>query len=1838
MIAYYRGKVMVLVDPKATPGGMAAIGLGADDVESFLRPGVRVGCENSPKSVTLTGDKAVLEQVMENIKTAQPDTLVRALQVDRAYHSHHMSLVAQHYLELMEKKVCPQDPKKPFYSSVHGRVLSTGKELGPTYWVENLVSPVRFSGAIADIVGSISGPKTFFEIGPHSALAGPIRQTLQSLKSSDDYINVLTRGKDSHAELLRAVGELWLGRHDLHLQKIVGTGSFLTDLPLYPWHYEEPLWFESRLAREYRLREFPHHDILGSRILESTAQSPAWRNMIRLESVPWIKEHEVAGDVVLPGVAFVTMAGEAIRQLAGTTDFTAKQIHIKAPLVLTEESASEVITQLHRVQLTDSLDSDFYDWSVSSYQNGQWLKHAFGQVRAGPGRVRHAPEISLLPRRLSAKAWYRQMRSLGLEYGTRFRGLEDLTAHPVSPRVTASLTHKTHEGESLYAIHPDTLDCLAQSLAPAAARGLTKAFTKLAIPTYIDEFYVCPPPEKDIKIQTEITEQRHSGQIGDIIAVSGGQVVAEIKGFQLSAISDGEDENEEVDPHAAVELEWKEDLNLVDVSMLISQAEDRSALHSILDKFAALCMLETADRLDGVTPTRPHLVKFYDWLLDVKEGVAQGRFAGLPTKEVEEIAKLDPTARENLRQDVYKQLEHTIAAAPATAMHRITASCKGILDGTEEELGLLLENDVLHRIYDFSQNSEYAGFLDLLAHRKPTLKILEIGAGTGGTTNTILPVLKSATGERMYASYTYTDISSGFFPAAKERFKEYANVDFAILDVSKDPAEQGFALESYDLVIACNVLHATPSLKKTLANVRKLVHPRGRVFLQELSPATKWINFVMGVLPGWWLGAEDSRVSEPYVDSKRWKEELATAGFSDFTAVHDSYLNNNIVCMATPASLRAKKVTLLVPSDKPAQPIHELEAVLAKSGYEVDRHTLGSSQGLPVNQDVLCALDLVEPFFASMDETSFTDFQNVTREAKDGQCGILWVTGTSQVGKPDPRYAPVIGLARVLRTEMDLDFGVLELEDFASSGGLAVVPAVLEEFQKRIVEPDVNPEIEFAYVDGKTLISRYHFIVVGDELKTTGDEDTSVRKLEQRKPGLASTLYWKPQQPKTLGADQVRVAVKAVGVNFKDLLISLGIVAEPWAIGDGMGCECSGLITEIGDQVSGLRIGDRVAATCGGCYTTELVIPQAVCAKIPDQLSFEDAAIMMCVYCTAIYCLLDAGRLGRGMSVLIHSAAGGVGIAAVQLAKMVGAQIYCTVSNEEKINYLNTHYGIPREHIFYSRDATFLPDIMRATNGRGVDVVFNSLSGDLLHASWKCVAEFGTFVEIGRRDMIGRGKLALEQFESNRTFVGFDLTLFVAKRTHLLQSLMQRAVEYYKLGHIKPVCAKRFSATHISEPFRHLQKAEHIGKFVVTMPDDIGELPTEATHDAIRLRGDRAYLFVGGLGGLGRSITRWLIEKGATHVVFLSRSAEDFKDDDPFIQELSALGCRATRISGDVCKYEDVVRTIKSVDEPFAGVLQGSMVLRDGEFASMPWTDWLAASRPKIQGTWNLHNAFVAEQPEPLDHFFLFSSAGATCGHWGQANYNAGNTFLDCFVNYRHALGLPASSLNVGIMGDVGYVSENPDILDALRATASYISKEPELLDCIELMLKRSQPSGNPAAAARLGNQSAAAATRRVQHAQIAMGLRSALPLAAPGNRVVWRKDPRMLLYRNLESSSPQEAGGSSSSDDERLKQLVKEASANVVVLRAPETGAAIALHIGRTLLDFMMKGDGELELEAPLASMGMDSLISVELRSWIRKRVGVDVTTLEIMRAESLRVLGEVVQGKLVEKYKARA
>lgn len=1055
----------------------------------------------------------------------------------------HMRECARDYHDLIVSHLKPRSPVIPFISSVTNKDLSQGGDLGASYWVDNLVSPVKFSQALAGTVHVLPGSKVFLEVGPHSALAGPIRQILKAENSKDDYVSVLTRGKNSHEEVLRALGQLYLLGNPVNFARLVDGGNLLTDLPTYPWHYEEPIWKESRLAREYRLREFLHHELLGARIVESTPFNPAWRNVLRLEDATWIKDHEIEGDVVVPGVSYLLMVGEAARQITGRGDFTCRKVHLKNALVLSGDDEREVITQLSLVRPSGSAHGAWYDFSISSCDNGNWTEHAVGRVRGGGDEEKH-PELRTsehFTRQCSSKAWYRKFRSLGLEYGARFTPLHDMSADPLSDRLAASVKIGLRPGEErYYSIFPGSLDGIPQALFSASSRGLTRGFNRLAIIQSIDEFYMRPPPREteELRLWCEITQKKPGCMIGDVVAVpaqGGGEAVVRSRGWQLSYIAEAVGEDESGNPHGAAELEWKEDLDFVNAASLIRQTGIKSEGREPqpLDRLSLLCYAEIQDRLkDAPPPTREFLNRFRTWIDDRLNEVLSKGFAWFGVPDAVDLLHLDSRERNQMIEDVYAQLADSPAYGPATALYRVAQNCCAIFDGSASELEILLADGALQKVYDFLlEYADLSGFLSLMAHKRPNLRVLEIGAGTGGATSTILPNLKSAHGEAAYLSYTYTDISAGFFSDAKERFKDHEGIEFAVLDISRDPLQQGFAAGSFDLVIAYNVLHATENLHRTLSHVRTLMHPEGRLLLQELAPRTMWAG-VFGVLAGWWYGKEDGRTEAPYVEIDRWEEELAGAGFENVTSMHDGYMNNNIVSQPRVSLEPARRVSVLRhESQTVPQPVVDS---LAAGGYHVDDITLEAdlSTELRPGQDIVVVLDLSSPFFVPLDADRFALLQRFLDAAKEASCGILWLTGPCQIGPVNnPDFAPILGAARVWRNDMQLDIATLELEDFDVA--LSILPSVLGRFQQRVAVEDVEPEHEWAHVEGRTLISRYSYAKVRHQLDSHLPADVVVRKLAQRKPGVinSSSLFWEARRQQPLQSGQVRVAVKTIGVS-----------------------------------------------------------------------------------------------------------------------------------------------------------------------------------------------------------------------------------------------------------------------------------------------------------------------------------------------------------------------------------------------------------------------------------------------------------------------------------------------------------------------------------------------------------------------------------------------------------------------------------------------------------------------------------------------------------------------------------
>jgi SAM-dependent methyltransferase len=1048
-----------------------------------------------------------------------------------------MKKLGEPYESLISPHVDSVAPHVAFYSSVSGELISTAGELGPSYWRRNMEQPVLFSAAVSMMLSQekMSGETLFVEIGPHSTLAGPLRQIFRSRKALSDlvYVPTLVRNRNQVVDVMTAAGILYQNGVNIDFAAINGPGEVLTDLPTYSWQHDVTYWSESRVTRNWRLRKFPHHELLGSRMLESADIEPAWRNILRLEDVPWLVDHKIIEDVVFPCAGYIAMAGEAIRQMTGYRGYTLKQLTVKAALVLKEQDSTELVTSIRQVRLTDSLGSEWYEFAVSSFNGSAWIKHCVGQARSTLNRAQQDKSTETFVRKIESANWYFAMKKMGLNYGPRFQGLQNISAHPKANKAAASLYDDRAMHESTYTMHPTIIDQSLQLFTVAVSGGITRKLGKLAVPASIGEIQVSDGgPNLSVEVHACVTTK--GALQGGAFITSGDSVVLSLHEGVFSPLENELDGDQ--DTVAAAQLIWKPDIDFMQPKDLICRKGSNRENMLLLEKLGLMCMIETKQRLQSCNTGVGHLKKFGQWIDSQTARIAGGTLTVVP--EAQTWVSTGVEERERHLNEIVAQVEVTEVASIGATLKRVLDNLGDIFAGKVEPLELLMENNGLTEIYSFCQDTwDCKAFFSLLGHAKPTLKILEIGAGTGGTTASVLEDMESADGVQLYSKYTFTDISAGFFVTAKERFKQYEGIEYSVLDITKELAEQGFEPESYDLVLATNVLHATPQLQATLQNVRKLLAPGGRLFLQELCPESHWISYIMGILPGWWLGEDDQRSDKPFVSPARWDQELRQAGFSGLegAVVFDDdapyQLNATMVATITPATVPEKKVTLLH-GDEWTTEMRDIKQQFIQSGYAVDHCTLG--QVIPNNQDVVALLDLQEPFFDQISGEALGAFQNYLSMAQ--MAGTLWVTRSCSLECDDPRYSLILGVARTVRSELSQSFATLEMDklDAAACGALV---EVYRKFQKRQKDDTFEPECEYVLLDGVVHTGRYHRVCAAEHLARVVKPHVP-RELQIGKVGLLDTLFWAPSKIRDLKGDEVEVTMSCVGLNFRVCLAS----------------------------------------------------------------------------------------------------------------------------------------------------------------------------------------------------------------------------------------------------------------------------------------------------------------------------------------------------------------------------------------------------------------------------------------------------------------------------------------------------------------------------------------------------------------------------------------------------------------------------------------------------------------------------------------------------------------------------
>ncbi|KAJ4391882.1 hypothetical protein N0V93_005502 [Gnomoniopsis smithogilvyi] len=1838
IIAFYRGLLSKL---QTRSGAMAAVNLGCREVKKFLIPGTVMACDNSPNSVTISGDAERVESVLREIKRMSPAVLTTTLNVGKAYHSDHMAEIGgQYHRAMTEAGIKGGNPVIPFFSSVYGGPICTdhkpqlvgGDIFGPRYWQKNLESPVLFKDAVSSLIDhtlSTSETLAFLEIGPHGALAGPLRQTVaghpSTIKEVPQYISTMSRRKNSQASFLTAVGKLWMLGANVDFNTLIPQGKCVPDLPRYPWYHPRSYGNETRAVREWRFRKYPHHDLLGARVPESSDIEPIWRNLLHLDSVPWIRDHKIRTDIIFPFAAYVAMAAEGAYQVSGIPDAVElRNVVVATALVLTEREPAELLTSLRRSRLTDSADSRWFEFTISAYNGHVWTKHCHGQVCAVKKLTLHGDEVlgeEKATHDVDVRQWYERASRGGLRYGPRFRTMQQIktTASGFKGSGWTEISNDWPEKENAqYHLHPVILDTFPQIAGAAAHHGFTHAYRQ-AIPSRMDYIALirCASDRFTLSANCAPVDDAFVGN-GMGRASPDSVPCLKVSGAHLSPIDSTEDNHEDALPITA-RCEWVPHIDFMDLNALIKSKRDHAAYFNVLEMLGQAAISLYRRLSDSVSPAngRSNTQKYVTWLHQ---------------QEFPLMEHLDDSDLLTRIHDLNALVANGPAEPAATAITKLCLSATAILSEKKEALEILHHEEVLANFLRFLNKYDVSEFLRCQARSQPGLRILEIGTGLGPSVDGLLDHIRLPGGQLLYSQYVYTEKSTVPLQVAKVRYKDFPNMEFAVLDIAQDLADQGFQGRQFDLVLANGALNTTKSLHESLRHVRALIHDSGRLLFQQ-PRGLAWTNFVLGALPHWWCGSESGQTTGPSVEVTGWDEALRVAGFRGMAGeVPDAPdpFHLNTVMLARPDREshmpKSKSITILHGMNDPSS-LKALIEVLQLQGFHPSCCTIEST---PADRDIIAVLDDSGPFFDRIEESAFYMFRDLIERINNSGSGIFWISKPTQTFCKDPRYAPVVGLARTLRAELGVNFATCEVDDMTSSATLKAVANVFQEFHGR--SPSGFMDLEFSITADVTRVNRIFPSSLHDGNKPSSIHHRAAMKISR--PGRLESLHWVEKASLPLASNEIEIEVHAVALNFRDVLEALGSIPCADA-GRIAASEASGVVHRVGCDVTEFQVGDRVVAIGSGACSTLMTTTESLCEKLPNGISFTQGASMPIVFATAIYALMNTGRLQQGQSVLIHSGCGGVGLAAIQIAKMLGAVIYTTVSSEEKATHLTDTLGIPRQHIFTSRTTSFYDGIMRETVGKGVDLVLNSLSGDLLHATWRCVAKFGMMIEIGKVDLLGAGKLDMDVFLANRSYCCFDLRQLIDERPEVVHRLLQSTMLYHQQGHIRPIELAKVDVASNAQIYqntlRYMQRGKHIGKIILSMFDQDG-LPalqdTPKPHSpTAKLDPSASYLLVGGLGGLGRSVSVWMVQHGARNLTFLSRSiGEDPEGERGFVRMLASMGCAAYLVRGSVTNLADVARAVDGSPKPLRGVIHMAMVLRDQSFGRMTVDEWDSVVRPKVEGTWNLH-IVTQEKHLELDFFILFSSLSGVLGQPGQGHYAAASTFLDAFAQYRMGLGLPCTSLDIGAMEGVGYLTGNRNLLNKMRGMGWQTVKEEQLLDALEWATMPPM-TGTSHQAPWLNDPGFHFTdTNRV--------LIGVAPDASTGNNnesTRLQRDCRLSAYLHIRRSNINIAPGSSSSDS--LRKFLNETKHTPDLFAKPETATRLAHEIYKKLSSLLLKKEEEPDLTLSLSELGLDSLLAVELRAWFKHVFAVEVSVLEMLAMGTLEILGKKIAERLADMY----
>nr|ALQ32824.1 putative polyketide synthase [Fusarium dlaminii] len=1732
-VAYFRGYAAGRMTARGT---MMAAGLSdaaaALLIESKgLTDQIRVACVNAPDSVTLSGsDEAIqiLKQALES-----DNRFCRLLQTgSRAYHSSMMEEVGGLY----EGLLIPLFPGKDAMNSIDLRLsgdVTMYSSVGysheslsildeniymPAYWRMNLEQPVQFNSALSNLI-SKEGNLHLIEIGPHSALEGPIKQIRKHLGLSETtlpYSSALVRKKDADRCVKTLAGKLFSHGHSVNWDAVNALPKkglrILHELAPYPWDYtrnQGVLWSEPRASYEMRNRRFLRHELLGTHALTGNDIDYTWRNLLRLGEIPWLKDHCLEDQIVFPATGYMAMAIEAVSQILDAKEkpaeevcFEFRNVNISAALqipsqerdVYSRDTDLELHTTMSGSKISNTSSStDWYEFSISSWQAGRTMLHCMGSIRLTKpltARDKHSVNLSEIDGfdKWAMNKWYAKWDEEGLCFGPHFRSLHSLQTDGGRTRREAIGITKLEppldgHGGTPYPLHPITMDAAIQTAALSTAAGHVDSL-RAWLPVFISECRIQPPSgsvDVDVEIQAFSEETGLSSRsIAATVRDSTGKPVMDYTGLRVSLYTG-----------------------------------------------------KTATMVDSST---------------ISHGGS------------------------NPATDLYTQRNPTLRVTWKPDIQRFDSSGE---DSLRNYIAAFMDQQT-DDVRDDESLSVMGALLDLAGHKNPRMRVLELGGDElGYKSKHWLSTLSKDTAFSRCRSWNVGTLT-------------------AEGDISLEPdGEEG----PFDVLLLPRHDTSRQFWDRFAGRLSGLMSDQGIIITRATDVGMTELQVA---------GLNVLDVGNQILLGVRPLQMLGTAARNIFIVRADNAFATVVQLGEAVSAILSEQVGI---SHVTSIELHEIDTTEISDG------------------DIcISLLEMESELLATMNPQDMERLRSITSTTTN----LLWITAANMLGPtPNPNLTLSNGLSRALMLEQPaLRFSILDVGSFA--------------------DLDTRDDCEFIQKDGLLHISRYCPDIqlnslfrrrlglhAGRDLEPLASSHPAQLSIDRI--GAMDSLFFQilseSSNRAALGPGYVDVDVRAVSLNAKDVYTMSGRVDTRNMT---TAFDFSGLVTSVGQDVSHVAVGDRVVVSAPHHLGTAVRVPAGCVHKMIAGEEFTVMPSMLVIYPTALYALNERARLRSGESILIHAGSGGLGIAAIVLARRIGATVYTTVGSDVKREYLINELSIPSSHIFNSRDSTFIQGIMNATGGRGVDVILNSLVGDLMHDSWRCLADFGRFVEVGKRELVDAGKLDMSVFLRNATFTAFDLSELFYSQDHFHRSIWDRLIsetlQLYRDGEIQPPPIKVFDVSQIAQAYRSFLSKDRVGKIVVSMEDQQARVPVAPPLYLSVFDPDKVYLLVGCLGGLGRSLSRWMMTRGARRFVFLGRSGADRPSARQLISRLEQTGATVEVVRGDVCNLSDVTTAVEacvSAGRRVGGVVQAAMGLSESLFTSMSNEAWHAGIDPKWQGTWNLHNALQVhvdkDQNNEPDFFLLTSSVSGTVGTATESNYCSANGFLDAFARWRRSRGQACVSVGLGMISEVGYLHENPEIESLLLRKGIQPLNEDAFLQIVDLALTSEQDGRIDDSHLLTGLESAAIRELTAQGFDVTSHgvlneARSSILLAS------------VLAEKEAQDVAPRDGHVAVVAAAEWFKSIPSTLSPVFASVADSATlRIAITQLIKTRFSNLILIPTDQISEDKPLPNFGVDSMIASEFRSWFWAVLRIDIPFLDIMSTKTtLGTLAELVEGKL--------